>query len=126
MSIRILVADDDPLMRTFAVVSLGDIAETVEAADGDEALALLKESEFDLVLLDWDMPGPDGLDVLKTVRALGLRIPIIMVTGQAERVHVLKAIHAGATDYLIKPFESGVLREKVEKFCPSTPMEPIN
>lgn len=126
MSIRILVTDDDPLMRTFAVVSLGDIAETVEAADGDEALALLKESEFDLVLLDWNMPSPDGLEVLKTIRALGLRIPIIMVTGEAERLHVLKAIHAGASDYLIKPFESGALREKVEKFCPSTPMKPIN
>ena len=65
MSIRILVADDDPLMRVLVGISLADIAETVEAADGDEALRLLSESEFDLVLLDWDMPGPDGLQVLR-------------------------------------------------------------
>ena len=90
MSIRILVADDDPLMRVLVAVSLADIAETVEAADGDEVLRLLSESEFNLVLLDWDMPGPDGLQVLRTVRKLGFRIPIIMVTGKAGREQILE------------------------------------
>ncbi len=126
MSIRFLVADDDPAMRTLVAVLLGDIAEIVEAADGDEALDMLKERAYDLVLLDWDMPGPDGLEVLKTIRSLRPRLPIIMVTGEAERVHVLKAIHAGASDYLVKPLEDGILREKVEKFCPSTAMETAN
>jgi two-component system chemotaxis response regulator CheY len=126
MSIRILVADDDPLMRVLVAVSLADIAETVEAADGDEALRLLSESEFDLVLLDWDMPGPDGLQVLRTVRKLGSRIPIIMVTGKADRAQILETLHAGASDYVIKPFQIEILREKVKKFCRATPGTFIN
>lgn len=68
MSIRMLIADDDPLMRVLVTVSLADIAETIEAADGDEVLRLLNERDFDLVLLDWNMPGPDGLQVLRAVR----------------------------------------------------------
>ena len=64
-----LIADDDPLMRVLVTVSLADIAETIEAADGDEVLRLLNERDFDLVLLDWNMPGPDGLQVLRAVRA---------------------------------------------------------
>ncbi len=53
-------------------------------------------------------------------------LPIIMVTGEAERVYLLKAIHAGASDHLVKSFESRILRQKVEKFCPSTAMETTN
>jgi two-component system, chemotaxis family, chemotaxis protein CheY len=126
MNIRVLVADDDPLIRVLVVVSLADIAETVEAADGDEVLRLLGESEFDLVLLDWDMPGPDGMEVLKALRARGSRMPIIMVTAKAERVQVLRAIHAGASDYVIKPFATGILREKVERFCRSKPTTTVS
>ncbi len=115
MSIRMLVADDDPLMRVLVAVSLADIAETIEAEDGDEVLRLLSESKCDLVLLDWDMPGSDGLQILRTVRERGSEIPIIMVTAKAERVHILEALHAGASDYVIKPFQIEVLRKKVEK-----------
>ncbi len=115
MSIRILVADDDPLMWVLVAVSLADVAEIVEAANGNDVLRLLSESEFDLVLLDWDMPGPDGLQVLRDVRARGSRIPIIMVTAEAERGRVLNALRAGASDYVLKPFEIESLREKVEK-----------
>ncbi|MDY0167809.1 MAG: response regulator [Thermoguttaceae bacterium] len=116
MSIRILVADDDPLMRVFANVSLTDVAETVEAADGTEALHLLREQHFGLVLLDWDMPGQNGVEILKALREQGCTTPVIMVTAKNERGNVLQAIHAGASDYLIKPFEPNILREKVEKW----------
>ena len=126
MSARFLIVDDDPAIRTFAAVLLADLAEIIEATNGDEALDLLREKAFDLVLLDWDMPGPNGLEVLKTIRTLRPRLPVIMVTGEAERVHVLKAIHAGASDYLVKPFENGALRDKVEKFCSFTPMKTVN
>ena len=114
---RILVADDDPLMRTLISVSLGDVAETFEAADGDETLALFDTHEFDLVLLDWEMPGPSGLDVLKMIRKRPSDVPILMVTAKNERGQILEAIHAGASDYLIKPFESTVLRQKLERLC---------
>jgi two-component system chemotaxis response regulator CheY len=116
MSLRILVADDDRLMRTLVAVCLRDIAEVRQAGDGAEALSALARSGVDLLLLDWDMPAPDGLAVLKLVRARGFRVPVIMVTAAAEKSRVLEAIQAGASDYLIKPFEPATLREKVEKF----------
>jgi len=115
MSIRILVADDDLLMRTLITVSLSDIAETIEASDGGQAMTLFEENEFDLIILDWEMPGMSGLDVLKAIRARRSRVPIIMVTAKAEREQILQALHVGASDYLIKPFEIDALREKLKK-----------
>ncbi len=117
-NIRILVADDDPLMRTFVAITLTDVAEVVEAADGTEALQRLQnDGPFDLLLLDWDMPCTDGLEVLKAMRRQGCEVPVFMVTAKNERVDVLKAIHAGASDYLIKPFDSNALHHKVSKVC---------
>jgi len=113
---RVLVADDDPLMRTLIVVSLGSALEATEAADGDEALTQLEQNRFDLAIIDWDMPGTNGLDVIKTIRANGSQVPIIMVTAKAEREQVVQALRAGVSDYLIKPFDSSVLREKLDKF----------
>ncbi len=128
MNLRILVADDDPLMRTLMAITLGAVADVVEAADGGEALHLLREGQFDLLLLDWDMPGASGLEVLKTMRREGSNTPTIMVTGKNEREYVIQAVQAGAFDYLIKPFESDTLYSKVKKACASipgqTPCEP--
>ena len=118
MSIRILVADDDALMRTFIVLSLRDLAQAAEVDDGDKALDALERNDFDLALIDWDMPGTDGLEIIKTVRAGGSRLPVVMVTAEAEREQVVRALKAGASDYLIKPFQSNSLREKLAKLCP--------
>jgi two-component system, chemotaxis family, chemotaxis protein CheY len=121
MTVRILVADDDPLMRTLMTIGLVDVAEVVEAADGTEVLQLLRDGRFDLLLLDWDMPGTNGLEVLRTIRQQGCQTPIIMVTGKNERVDVLNAIYAGVSDYLIKPFDIDTLYRKVQKGCASIP-----
>ncbi|HUT13593.1 MAG TPA: response regulator [Thermoguttaceae bacterium] len=120
MSLKVLVADDDCLMRTFVSVSLAGFAdaEVTEAADGDEALALFEQDDFDLVLLDWDMPGKNGLEIIKAIRGRGCRVPVIMVTAHAEREQVVTALQSGASDYLIKPFRSEALREKLKKFFP--------
>jgi two-component system chemotaxis response regulator CheY len=125
MNIRILVADDDRLMRTFVAVCLQDIAEIRQAGDGAEALIGLEQADIDLVLLDWDMPAPDGLAILKILRARGFRKPVVMVTAEAGRLRVLEALHAGASDYLVKPFESASLRRKVEKFCQPAAAETV-
>ena len=126
MSLRILVADDDPLMRTLVAVCLQDIAEIRQAGDGAETVSMLEQAGVDLLLLDWDMPALDGLAVLKMVRSRGFLMPVIMVTAEADSLQVLKALDAGATDYLIKPFESMVLREKVKRLCKLIHMEPVN
>jgi two-component system, chemotaxis family, chemotaxis protein CheY len=118
MNQRILVADDDAAMRALISVSLSDLGEVEEAADGREAVAKMKQTRFALALLDWQMPKPDGLTVLRIIRAAGLTTPVIMVTAQAERSHVMEAIQAGASDYLLKPFSSDDLCRKVQRFFP--------
>ncbi len=122
---RILISDDDPLMRTFVAVCLQDFATILQAGDGAETLSALKQADVDLLLLDWDMPAPDGLAILKLIRARGFRIPVIMVTAEAGRSRVVEALQAGASDYLIKPFEAMALRGKVQKLCKDIAAVPV-
>ena len=64
------------------------------------------------------MPVLNGLEVLKIIRSRGYQLPVIMVTAECGRTRVLEALQAGASDYLVKPFESATLRAKVARFCP--------
>jgi len=117
MSANVLVADDSGTMRKIIIRSLNAVGITsvVEAADGAQAVALFKPGAFDLVLTDWNMPGKTGLDVIREVRAMDAKVPIIMITTEAEKQRVVAAIQAGVTDYLVKPFTPDTLREKLEK-----------
>ncbi len=117
MSTRVLVADDSSTMRKIIVRSLlaVGVENTTEAADGIEAVNAFKPGEFDLVLTDWNMPGKNGLEVVKEIREQDANIPIIMVTTEAEKDRVVQAIQAGVSDYLVKPFNADTLREKLEK-----------
>ena len=117
MSARVLVADDSTTMRKIILRSLQAVGVpgAVEAADGEEACHLFRRGEFDLVLTDWNMPGKNGLEVLRHIRGEDQEIPVIMVTTEAEKERVLEAIQAGVSDYLVKPFTAQSLREKLEK-----------
>jgi two-component system chemotaxis response regulator CheY len=117
MSTRVLVADDSSTMRKIILRSLQAVGvpTAVEAADGDEAIALFNPGDFDLVLTDWNMPGKNGLEVIQAIRQKDAKVPIIMVTTEAEKSRVLEAIQAGVSDYLVKPFTAEMLREKLEK-----------
>ena len=114
---RVLVADDSSTMRKIILRSLQAVGVTdiVEAADGTEAIAIFKPGDFDMILTDWNMPGLTGLEVLQQIRAQDPKVPVIMVTTEAEKSRVLQAIQAGVTDYLVKPFTADTLREKLEK-----------
>ena len=118
---RALVADDSGVMRKIVVRSLNAVGvkDVVEAVDGEDALAQFAEEQFDLVLTDWNMPGKSGLDVIRGIREMGSKVPIIMVTTEAERARVIEAVQAGVTDYLVKPFESDALRSKIDKYVPA-------
>ncbi len=118
MSFRVLIADDDPPMRTLLELSLFSLGidEVCMAVDGDEALNRLTNEKFDLAIIDWNMPGANGLDVIRSLRSAGSMIPVIMVTGEAKQQQVLTAIGAGANDYVVKPFQPDTLRRKVQKF----------
>ena len=116
---KILLADDDRLVQTLVKVSLEPIegVKITEARDGDEAWDLLRREPFDVVLLDWLMPGRSGLKLVRDARAAGLDTPIIMLTAEAKRERVIAAIQAGISDYLIKPFDAGALWSKLVKLC---------
>jgi two-component system, chemotaxis family, chemotaxis protein CheY len=117
MSVSVLVADDSGTMRKIIIRSLNaiGISSVVEAADGNQAVAVFRPGAFDLVLTDWNMPGKSGLEVVKEIRAQDAQVPIIMVTTEAERGRVIQAVQAGVTDYLVKPFTAETLRGKLEK-----------
>jgi two-component system chemotaxis response regulator CheY len=119
MGLRVLVADDSGTMRKIISRSLNAVGVTdiVEAADGAEAIVKFAEEEVQLVMLDWNMPEKTGLEVLQSIRDQGSSVPVMMVTTEADKASVLAAIQAGATDYLVKPFSSDQLREKLEKHC---------
>lgn len=118
---KALVVDDSMTIRRIVVKALGlaGITETTEAADGTEAISALEADNFDLVLLDWNMPKMSGIDALKAMRAKGDRTPVIMVTTEAEKSRVIEAIKSGANDYLIKPFTPDQLAAKVKSVAPT-------
>jgi len=89
----------------------------VEAQDGRQALSFFESEDFDVVLTDWNMPVMDGLTLLKEIRERDARLPVVMITTEAERSRVVSAIQNGASDYLVKPFTPDNLKEKLERWC---------
>ncbi len=109
---RLLIVDDDPANREMLFDLLSPHGYTVTLAeDGERALELADQDEFDLVLLDISMPGIDGFEVLRRLRSSQGRseLPVIMVTGLDERDHVVRALEGGANDYVTKPLDLPVV-----------------
>ncbi|WP_414662248.1 response regulator [Horticoccus sp. 23ND18S-11] len=114
---KILIVDDSKAMRTFLSALVQDLRlETERAEDGCNALEVLQQhSDFDLALVDWDMPRMNGLEFVKAVRANAgyNNIKLMMVTTQNSMDRVTAALEAGATDYLMKPVSRESLHEKL-------------
>ncbi len=117
MGTRVLVADDSSTMRKIILRSLQavGVTEVTEAQDGTEAVTRFAPGKFDMVLTDWNMPGKTGLEVVQDIRSRDAKVPILMVTTEAEKGRVVQAIQAGVSDYLVKPFTADTLREKLAK-----------
>jgi two-component system chemotaxis response regulator CheY len=109
--------DDSQAVRDLLAQHLGQLGFQVEqAADGREALAQLPAMpRLAVVLLDWSMPGMDGLEVLRRLRSdrRYAQVPVVMVTTEAELPSVGDALQAGASEYLMKPFDAQGLLEKL-------------
>jgi two-component system chemotaxis response regulator CheY len=116
---RVLLADDSGTMRTIIRRSLNALGmfDSVEAADGVQAIELFKGGGFDLVLTDWNMPGKTGPELVRDIRTLDKQVPIIMITTEAERSRVVEAIEAGVSDYLVKPFTTEMLEQKLARIA---------
>lgn len=113
---RILVVDDESPLRELIVVTLGDGYRCDEAADGDQALALMRDAKYDLVLLDVMMPGRSGLDVLREMRddARLRSVPVVVLSAWQTQADVDAARDAGGTAFLSKPFPPEDLATTVE------------
>ena len=119
MGRNVLIADDDRAMRALfvhALKSLG-VENVMVAGDGEEALRFFDRNEFDLILLDWDMPKKTGLEVLRAIREKPSDAPVIMITAKRTKEGVVEAAEAGVTDYLVKPIDQETLTEKLTRYC---------
>ena len=102
---RVLIVDDDALDRQAArraLSSTGMVGEMVEAERGDQALALLASGDFDAVLLDYQLPDADGLEILRGAQSRGISVPMVALTGQSDDFVAAELMKAGAADYLSK------------------------
>ena len=118
-NMKILVVDDFSTMRRIVKTLLGDLgfSNIEEADDGLTALPKLKKSNFDFLITDWNMPGMEGIDLIKAVRADPdlSDLPILMVTAEARKDQIVAAAQAGVNGYIIKPFNAQTLKEKIDK-----------
>jgi two-component system chemotaxis response regulator CheY len=119
---RILIVDDSTVMRNIHRNTLKEHNvpddDMLEAKDGDFALITAKKENIDIFLVDWNMPGLNGLDFTKAIRAIDKYkdTPIIMVTSEAAKYNVVEAVEAGVTNYIIKPIKGDILWSKIEKY----------
>src|SRR3954451_12740438 len=114
MGMRILLAEDDASLARSIVDGLSDEGFAVgHAADGDAALEALRAGGWDLVILDWWLPGPDGLEVLKGHRRDGGTTPVLFLTARDAVSDRVRGLDGGADDYLCKPFAFDELLARV-------------
>ena len=117
--LNILVVDNNAYMRRLTRLMLTNLgAKSVfEAVDGLAALETIRTCDPDVMLLDWDMPILDGMEVIRIVRSPGVfprpNLPIIMLTDRGQRLCVMEALRAGVHEFLLKPTSPKLLRDRL-------------
>lgn len=118
-AMKILIVDDFSTMRRIIKNLLKELGFTnvSEADDGNTALPMLKSGGFDFLITDWNMPGMQGIDLLRNVRAdPGIAtLPVLLVTAEAKKDQIVEAAQAGVNGYIVKPFNAATLKEKIDK-----------
>lgn len=121
---KFLVVDDFATMRKIIKKVLNELGYTnvEESDDGKNALPLIHAAHdagkpFQFVISDWNMPGMQGIDLLKACKAdpRFKTMPFMLVTAESEQKHILEAAKAGVSDYVVKPFNSATLKAKMER-----------
>jgi DNA-binding response OmpR family regulator len=124
---RILVIEDDAAIRTGLVDALTFQGyETFEASDGNSGLASAVQVEYDILLLDLVLPGKDGLEILREVRAVRPTTPVIILTARGEEADRIQGLRLGADDYVVKPFSVKELLARVEAVLRRSPERPLD
>jgi len=124
---QILTIEDDPAIRRGIVDALRFAGYgTLEAARGDQGLALARAADFDLLLLDLVLPGGDGFEILREVRRLRPTLPVIILTARGEESDRVRGLRDGADDYVVKPFSVKELLARVEAVLRRSPQRPLD
>lgn len=116
---KILVIEDSATMRRIIrrhLTTMG-FKNVVEAHDGESALAKLASEAIDLVITDWAMPSMSGPDLVRAIRLspAHAKLPVLMLTGIAQKEDIVQAIDAGVNGYVVKPFEPQTLKDKIQE-----------
>ena len=115
MADRVLIIDADMRSRTVLGRALRAAMMVTEAAvSGEDGIERIAQAEYDLVLLDIDLPGIDGFHVIQTVRQRGSRVPMVVVSSHSEDYEQLYALDLGADDYVTKPFSPAELTARID------------
>ncbi len=115
---NILIVDDSPVMRKVARRILDGMRfQTSEAEDGQRALLACELQLPDAILLDWNMPVMDGFEFLRQLRKMpgGGAPKVIFCTSENDVAHIARAMHAGADEYIMKPFDRQIVQSKLEE-----------
>ena len=120
MKPRLLVVDDDAAYRRSVVALLSDTYQVAEAADGPAAVSALAQP-FDAILMDVRMPGIQGVDLVEVLRSRGEDTPILMISGFGTVDTAVRALHVGADDFLTKPVEPSLLRDRIRRLVRDRP-----
>jgi len=120
-NMRILVVDDFSTMRRIVrnlLIDLGIRPKLIqEADDGSNAMAILRNVRFDLVITDWNMPNMSGIDLLRSIREWDeiKTLPVLMVTAENDREQIIAAAQAGVNGFVVKPFSAATLEQKINR-----------
>ena len=102
-SLNVLIVDDEPTYRIVLTQTLKGCGHTTEACEtGDDAISLLQKNKYDVVLLDYKMPGTSGINVLQWMYGMKMDVPVILITGYGSEEIALEAWKWGARDYFVK------------------------
>ncbi len=113
---RILIVDDTKSIHTFVkyILAKNNAIKTESVFNGSEAIACLKkDTSFDAILLDWEMPLVNGPETLQALKRHGVSIPVIMMTTKNATTDIQMALNLGASEYIMKPFTEDILLEKL-------------
>lgn len=126
--IRVLIADDHPLMRTGLKHILAECEDMVLAAEADngfDALAAIREGGIDVAVLDMNMPGRSGIDLIKQIKVEQPKLPLLVLSAHKEDIYAVRTIKAGASGYLCKDYASselvGAIRKVAARGCYISP-----
>ena len=113
-NMRVLIAEDEMDLNTILNMKLTDAGYSVDSCyDGKEAILYLKSADYDLVILDINMPGADGFAVLDSLRKAGKKTPVLFLTARDSISDRVRGLDAGANDYLVKPFSLEELMARI-------------